>query len=549
LLGDVSQAIPDTLTLSPDGKRFAVVTFDPRTKGRRVIVDGKPMGKTYDSIAEGTPIFSANGRGVAFAARLGTRCYIIHDGVESEGYPLVRDGWPLAELVFSPHGKYLAYKARVEGQCMQIVQGEKFGPYEVIVDEEGNRLWGVWDFCFSPDGESFAYRARVKGRMVLVSGTVLPGKGKDRLSSSPPCDSIGRGTPLPVPGHGPGAFAYIVRVGTKEYLAVWNGREMPVSATFDAIARGSITISPNSPLGLDYVARKGDQWFAVVTDKILGDKEGPSFDEISPLMHSVQGKVAYAARKGKLVHMVVDGVTGPGFAGIRYPRTVFSPDGQRIAYAARSDNASFVMAGAEEGPRFGVVDADSLTFSPDSKRLAYVAGKAGKRWLVLDGKVGPEFDEVHSPRFSANSVRLGYRARKNLEHHVVIDGDVLGPFADVSPDAPVFSKDGKRVAIAVLEKGRWQVLLDGKESGPACDGVLSQLTFSADGAHLAYVAKLTDRGRDECALVIDGKPGRRYDAIWMGEHGKLFVEPAGVEYFAKKGLLVYRVVENWAGAR
>jgi Tol biopolymer transport system component len=544
LLGDVSHSVADTLTLSPDGKRFAVVTVEPRTRKRRVIVDGKPSGKLYDTIATGMPLFSPDGAHVVFVGRRGPRCHVVLDGAEGEGYLLGRDGWPIADVTFSPHGKYLAYIARFEGKTRVVVGGEHFGPYEVSLNAEGNRLPGVWDFQFSPDGEHFAYRARAGTGMTLCVGKVVadPARKGARLSVSPRYESIGRASVVPVPGYGPDAFGFIAVKRGKEYVLVWAaGKEVPVGGPYEAVARGSLVRPPFAPQRLDYVVRKKGKWVVVAA----GREESP-YGEVDRLLYSADGRHAYAARKGKAVVLVVQGVESPPFDGVRYARSVFSPDGRSVAFAAHAPDGWRVVVNGQPGPTYGTIDHRTLTFSPEGKRLAYVASKGGKRFVVEGGKAGPEFDGVLPPRFSPDGRRLGYWARKGLDHVLVLDGEQLGPFASLSADAPAFSSDGKHLAYAALKDGQWQVFLDGKPAGPACEVIVSRLSFSGDG-RLAYVVRLLDEsGRPGYAFVAGGQAGRRYDAIWMGDGGRLILDPpATAGYFARRGPLVYRDAVVW----
>ncbi len=63
-----------------------------------------------------------------------------------------------------------------------------------------------------------------------------------------------------------------------------------------------------------------------------------------------------------------------------------SPDSKRVAYGAKvGDKVLVVVDGKEGKPYHGI---GSLIFSPDSKRVAYGA-KVGDKWLVVvDGKEG-----------------------------------------------------------------------------------------------------------------------------------------------------------------
>ena len=83
--------------------------------------------------------------------------------------------------------------------------------------------------------------------------------------------------------------------------------------------------------------------------------------------------------------------------------------------------------------------------------------------------------------------------------------------------------------------------LNGKTIDSGCDGIVSQITFSPGVSAPAFVGRYVSDGRPAFALSFGGKIGRAYDAIWMGDGGKLFVqEDGGIKYFAKSGSLLYQ---------
>ena len=103
-------------------------------------------------------------------------------------------------------------------------------------------------------------------------------------------------------------------------------------------------------------------------------------------------------------------------------------------------------------------------------------------------------------------------------------------------------QEGKALAWAAFgSDAKWHVCLNGKTIDSGCDRVVSQLAFSAGVSAPAFVGRYVSDGKPAFALSFGGKIGRKYDAIWMGDGGKLFVQENGsIKYFAKSGSLLYR---------
>ena len=101
--------------------------------------------------------------------------------------------------------------------------------------------------------------------------------------------------------------------------------------------------------------------------------------------------MAYVAKAGDKVTIVVDGKKEKPYDEILSGTPIFSPDSRFVAYAARDGNQWFVIADGRQGKRYDGIIKDVLTFSPDSKHLAYAA-KSGSSWFViLDGKEGIKY--------------------------------------------------------------------------------------------------------------------------------------------------------------
>lgn len=145
---------------SPDGKRFACVQNNHPNPGVTVLVNGKPMGPTYQSANQ--LMWSPDGSRLAYQARSpsgGT--FLVLDGEESPAYNVIQ------EFRWSPDGKRYAY------------HGTNSAGYSMIVDgkEQPKAMgFGAGSMRFSPDGKHIAYAAQtgVAGYQPVVDGAVKP---------------------------------------------------------------------------------------------------------------------------------------------------------------------------------------------------------------------------------------------------------------------------------------------------------------------------------------------------------------------------------------
>ena len=528
IIGDVTGIVEDSMAVSPDGSRLAVVVESGPSKTRRVLVDCRHVGGIYDEIGRGTPIFSWDSKRVAFVGRQKKRCFVVVDDKVSDAYTIednAKNTWPVAALVFSPDSTHVAYQVRQKNATTLVVDGKSYGPYGHVTVSGGKRVWGLWEFMFSPDSKSFAFRACKGTSMFACAGTLQPSPHwKQQFIAAGPFDVVGRGTPVwtrPARRISSG-FAFIVRQGGSESILILPVLDRRTGPGYDAIVRNSVVSLGGR--NLSYVARKNSKSVAV-----LRGREGKAYDDLSSLV--VYGeRTAYAAAVGNEVCMVVDGREGPRYEGVRYPGTVFGPQGKRGAYAVRKGGKSAVSIDGRESKWYDRVDYSSLMFSPDGSRVAFAAnGKAGAK-VVLDGVEGPSFSEVSHLVFNADGSRLAYVGRLGLKHWLVLDGKKLGPYDDVLGNTFTFSPNGKRYACVVMRRGNYNVLSD-RVLGPQCDRVMSRLVFGARGDHLAYVVRLMHQGRLHYAVVYNREVGQNFDAIWMPEGGNLVMDDNGTVRF------------------
>ncbi|MFC1601025.1 hypothetical protein ACFL34_01585 [Candidatus Sumerlaeota bacterium] len=545
VIGQVKNVAPSTIWVSPDGEHVLAVTVDPQTQKRRVNLDGKLLPGWYDAIAEGTPFFSADGKRHAFVGTRGTNCMVVVDGAEQPSYPLTTNRWPITGLLFGSDGArtHVAYQATENGKHYVVVNGQRLGGYDSIVSDSGP-LPGIWDFHFV--GSYFAYRAKKGERMVACRGRV---EG-DRVSlvESRHYVSIGAGSPVWMGGktdkRNGDFFAFIAQDGPgKERILQLPGDTPITKKTWKFIARNTLRASPANNGDMVYIAGD-DKWQVFV-----GEKEWPACETMGRLISSPSGQTWACTAKldGKFVVMV-NGLPGKAYAEIQHGDSLFPAGDERVVFAAatlgESRTPAHIVVDGKEGKAYAQAQGDSVLFSADKKALAYIAGDGNRNFVALNGVEGSAFDEVDDLRFSPAESLLAYRARRGVKHFVVVGKKTFGPYGNVKPGSLVFSPDGKAVAWAAFgADGNWFVYVDGATIDAGCDRVVSQLTFSPGVSLPAYVGRFVSEGKASFALSYDGKLGREYGSIWMGDGGKLFVQEDGsIKYFAKSGSLLYRVV-------
>jgi hypothetical protein len=402
---------------SPD-RRHDVRIVEHR--GQFIVVDGR-RGPTFDAVPIGTLAMSRRGGHLAYAARAARRWRVVIDGVLGPAY----DG--IGELLYSADGEHLAYAAQRGRSWRVVVDGREGPPFDALLAHA---------LQFSADSRRLAYAGlRADGAHVVVDGTIGSGwNGIGQLAFSADSQHV----------------AYVARAGDVA-VAVFDGES---GRGYDSIRELVLSASGGR---FGFVAERGGSWLAVI-DRI----ESERWDLVRGLAFSDDGAhVAYAARRTQGdTSVVVDGVAGSSYAGVR-PAT--------IAFASRAARPTYV---ARRGSRFVVVH---------------------------DGAEGPPFDEVHPPVFSADGTRWGYVARFDSAWIPVIDGTLASSERWASD--PVWSDDGHRLAYLARRGADTAVVVDGTEQ--RFDIVLDgTLVFDASGRHWGCV--IGDRRERQFYFVVDG---------------------------------------------
>jgi Tol biopolymer transport system component len=292
--------------------------------------------------------------------------------------------------------------------------------------------------------------------------------------------------------------------GDKKWHVVIDGKPGPPFASVDVPV-----FSPDGKKAA-YVAVDADGKQFVVS----GETRGEKFNEVlvSRLEHSPTEQDVFRNRRTVLwapdSHafayqghttegtFVVVGTTKRGpYRSVR--GLCWCPDSRTVAFEAQIASDSFVVVGDRKGEIFDGVS--QLTFSPDGTSVAYLA-REGARWLVMRGERRmPSDGSVGPPVFSPDGTSLAYvTGSEETPNRLIIDGKYskMDQLASQLAD-PVFSPDGKRVAIRAKNGRQAFIIVDGHGLLETFDSVGVPF-FSPDGSTVAYVAT---RGSKQLAVV------------------------------------------------
>ena len=408
----------------------------------------------YDRL--GDPVFSPDGRRLAFRAQLGEARFVVVDG--QPGTPYHRVSGP----VFSPDSGHLAYWARDRGK-----------EFVVLNDTPGPRFQGVGLPVFAPDGR-LAYRFSDGHRWRVMAGKE-PGPAFDEIGVVQ-VEGAGRVNDLADLVFSPtGALAYAARRGADWFLV----RGQQPGKPFGQVG---LPVFSADGARLAFRAARGGREFVVVDDR-----PGPAYDFVGTPAFRPDGQdLAHWASDGGQECLVWGGragvcvpepqrigapvyarAEGPPFFSVRDEDELGRPrvriragertaaDAEGIAGAVRNrvtgelawwqtdGGTARVLRAGEPGAAVEAEDPPrhALRFSPDGRLLAHGAGRGGREFMVVGDQQGIAFDEVGDPVFSPTGDRLAWRARAGavwlpMVAALPVDGDAPAtPPAAADPGA------------------------------------------------------------------------------------------------------------------
>lgn len=419
---EVSKIVPNRISeyiVSPDGKRVAYIAgegaYDPEFgedeawEKYTVVVDGKP-GKRYTYIKD--PQFSPDSRRLAYL----TRDLVVVDRVEGERFgngsnlPANGDIRDIFQLGFSPDGKSYAYVAsnyKAEGPSYIVINGKKLKSYGQVAEP-----------LFSPDSKRIAYKARIDnpyGELVVLDGQ----EGKlythiGHLTFSPDSKRLSY---IAESGSGKGANRFFVINGKngKSYAGIGDGKFSPDSQHFL------------------YIARIDGSKQTVVVDEKEG-KHFDAWNIAYPIFSPDSNRVAFVVKphnpdvKNGEQFVVVDGQEGKRYSEVWLQCPKFSFDSKHVAYAANNGIGWFVVIDGKEGKPYSFVSG--MIFNPSDSQLAYVAYTGTKQFVVHGENIGKQYDQIADLLFSADGKTLAYAAytKKSKKWFVVINGQEQSEF-------------------------------------------------------------------------------------------------------------------------
>jgi hypothetical protein len=425
---------PDAISVSADGRHVAsyMNRGDCRSVGTIVcfFVDGKPYPIEYGYI-NGLAL-SFDGKHVAYSSHRDKRGRVVLDGrkvAECDDCMFDDDIDGHGDMNFSPDGKHLTYVTKKIGI--------KYALRRVVVDtESGQEDFGQGNFLSPQAGvSSSAFQNCLRFEYDMDWETFSPDRKHVACTHR-------QGKKFSVVVDGQEGAAYddlLSRALQFQFDQVLYNKYTDKRWVFEAevnqpCSLRSLCFSQDS-MHFAYAAKKGGMWVIVLDGKEVGEYSelGPGSPSFSP-----DGKhIAVTTRLGgsrSPWQVVIDGHAGPMFASVLNPG--FSPDSKQIAYIAAKERSIKYSLVVDDRPGPEYYEIGDWKFSPDAKHLAYIAAThngflgpyGGGQWsVILDGQAGPEYSIIlpHTLVFDPNGT-LEFLAVREEGHAKGILGDPHG---------------------------------------------------------------------------------------------------------------------------
>lgn len=406
------------------------------------------------------------------------------------------------------------------------------------------------NISFSTDGQQVFYIASKKGKNFIVLGST----GGENIG--PAYESVS----FLVKSPDGRRFAFGGKRGGKKYLIVDN-KEM--RGLYSEEVAPSAFSPDGSFVACEVGSLKEKKWFIVVSD---GEKEvyrSPVYpDTYRQPVFSPDGRflvfelgddkrnIKNKSKKRTLFFLDISArktIKEKLHAGYTAGSISFSSDSSRAVYIMYNDEKQFLILqdfALNKQRKAEIPDSSpgQVFLSPDGKRIVSTVTKGEKYFLVVStwdspatGKEYGPYDGVKQPVFGHGSTVASLVLKEGKWRNIVWDREGAMKYDGVG-DAPVFSRDGAKIAYAANKGGhqertgqiggKWFMVLAlaGKphvvKAGPGYDMVISPV-FSPDGKYIAYRARTGPMEKAKRFMVIADaetgkviKEGTAGDEIW-----------------------------------
>ncbi|SEO07793.1 WD40-like Beta Propeller Repeat [Mucilaginibacter gossypiicola] len=363
------------IAFSNDAKQFAYAAMKKRNDGSNfwtVVVNGHEEG-CYNAISKLSPQFNLDGKKiVSVVRRENQKSIVVVNNTESEDYDYIGYGIP----IFSPDGKHMAYSARDFKTNLAIVvfDGKAGNPYNAVPERS---------LVFSPDSKSFAYGAQIANNWQVVANNVPEEKylKVDNIQYSPD------GKHLTYKAQKGGKWM-VVTDGKEGFAVDSLMKGFPVFS-----ADGKNTAYGYKKSGKWHVVVEQVDTQENINQQFFISNFEKGYDEIIACFFSPDNKhLSFIVREGNKKKVINDGIAENEFDDI-VPNLTYSPDSKHIAYLARikeaGDKKKLVVLDGSPGPEFDDILNENLSFilfSRDSRHVSYAAASHGKWSYIIDGQ-------------------------------------------------------------------------------------------------------------------------------------------------------------------